>query len=75
MFILKNVEFHALYDFFIASSSSYTLHCVCVCGLCLRASDPVLDEKCQHPAPPLTPVSLSPGVWLLNYEAESLQAP
>lgn len=54
MFILKNVKFHALYDFFIASSGSYTRLCVCVrvCGLCLRASDPVPDEKCQRPAPP-----------------------
>lgn len=57
---------------FPTCSSSNILHRVC--SLYLRATDPVLDEKCQcpsspHPHPPFTPFSLSPGVWLLNYEA------
>lgn len=62
----KTVKFHALYDFFITSSSCYFLQRVC--GLCLGTTDPVLDEKCQCPPPtphPLLSFSgcLAPELW------------
>lgn len=64
--ILKNVKFHALYDFFIASPSSYTLQCECVCVDCVW--EPVIQCLMKSASvPPLPFLSfagcLAPELW------------